>query len=144
MRKSPEDILLVSSVLDHDDVFVPVNGYSCRVEGETAYGFLSNGGVYVLMPNELSVLIFVPISENMFNVHIAFLPQGRGKLAVTATLNAFKWMFENTSCTKIIGFESVENKAATRFVSLLGVDVEGRLKRAGKNGEDMIIYGLCK
>lgn len=144
MRCYLRDILKVSRVLDDDSVFIPVNGHPCQDEGATAYAYLSNPGVYVLMPNEGSVLIFVPYNEAIYNVHIAFLPEYRGKKAVRATKEAFAWVFSETPCMKIIGFESASRKEAIRFIGLLGVDREGLLKNVDGKGTDMVVFGYCK
>lgn len=105
---------------------------------------LSADGIYVLMPNEGSVLIFVPYNKDIYNVHIGFLPGFRGRSAVAACLDAFSWMFANTPCVKIIGFELKKRRDAIRFIGLLGVDREGVLKNVDGKGNDMIVFGHCK
>lgn len=138
------DILAISKVLDDDFVFIPINGRPCTVEGETAYTFLSNPGSCVLMPNEGSVFIFVPYSPLIYNVHLGVLPAWRGKQAVRACLDAFQWMFDNTGCCKIIGFESSARRDALRFIGLLGVEREGLLKNVDGKGGDMVVFGYSK
>jgi len=147
MRCDLSDILKVSRVLDDDSVHIPVNGFRCRREGETACGLLSHPGIFVLMPNEGSVFAFVPYNEHLFNVHLGILPEYRGKVAIAACKDAFAWMFANTDCIKIIGLESVKHRAAIRFITSLGVDREGTLKGACyHNGvsTDMAVFGYCK
>jgi len=138
------DILAVNKVLDDDSVFIPVNGHPCTVEGATAYSFLSSPGAYVLMPNEGSVFIFVPYNGHIYNVHLGILPAWRGKQAVQACLDAFRWMFANTGCLKIIGFESSARRDALRFIGLLGVEREGLLKNVDGKGGDMVVFGYSK
>jgi hypothetical protein len=144
MRCKMFDIIKVSRVLDDASVFAPINGKDCEVLGETASAFLSSDAVYVLMPNDGSVFIFVPYNEFIFNVHLGVLPEWRGKQAVKACRDAFAWMFANTPCTKIIGFEDTRRRDAIRFITLLGVDREGLLKNVDGKGMDMAIFGYSK
>jgi len=139
-----KDILAVSRVLDDDSVFIPINGRPCTVEGETAYALLSRPDVVVLMPNEGSVFAFVGYDSHISQIHLGVLPQWRGKVAVQACKECFHWIFEHTECTKIVGFENAANRAAIRFIGLLGVDREGLLKNVDGKGMDMVVFGYCK
>lgn len=144
MRCDLSQIAEVSDVLDHDSVFVPVNGKKCDNPGVSAIAALIRSDVYVLMPNEGSVIIYVPYDENIYNVHIAFLPGYRGKQAIDMLKKTFKWMFDNTTCMKIIGFEYMKNRPAIRFIGCLGVDREGILKNVNGKGDDMVVFGHSK
>lgn len=139
-----EDIMIVSNVLDHDSVFIPVNGRECKEPGVSAYAALNRPDIHVLMPNNGTVHIFVPYNENIMHVHIAVLPEFRGKLAIKTLKDSFTWIFENTGAIKIIGFEAAKNKAAIRFIGMLGVQKEGVLKNCDGQGGDMVVYGHCK
>ena len=77
-------------------------------------------------------------------MHIAVLQKYRGKMAKEALLQSFDWIFDNTSCIKIIGFEAVRNRAAIKFIGCLGVDREGLLKNADGQGGDVVIFGWSK
>lgn len=145
VRCTMRDILKVSRVLDDNSVFFPINGHHCTIgeEGSSAYGLLARQDIVVLMPNEGSVVAFIPYNQHIFNVHMAFLPEWRGKLAKYAMLDSFSWVFENTSCRKIMGMEDSKNKAALRFCSMLG-ERQGLLNNVDGKGTDMVIFGRCK
>ena len=145
LRCSLDDIAQVSAVLDDDAVFVPIAGRRCNRHGELARKFLEQNSVYVVMPNEGSVLIFLPHNLNIFHVHLGFLPGWRGKIAIDATMAAARWIFQNTSCVKIVGFGEKRRRDAVRFMGILpGVKREGLLTAADGQGGDVVIFSLGK
>lgn len=52
--------------------------------------------------------------------------------------------FFQLGCRRVTTFTRHDNKRAIRLNEGLGFKLEGRLREAANNGEDMVIYGLTK
>ena len=143
------DFKKVHRILSHESIYPYISDDYCPEEPAKDLGifYFSDEIIKVLMPNENSVFICVPLSSNVYSVHSNVLPEGRGKIAVRAGKDAAMWMFNNTECMTIISFTPTQNKVALMFSSLVGFKRIGILKKSfKKNGvfQDQVITGLNK
>ena len=60
---------------------------------------------------DLGVIVFVPTKGGLM-MHVEMSEKCRGKQALEAYREAFRWIFENTDCETIIGEIPVDNRAA--------------------------------
>lgn len=78
----------------------------------------------VLLMGEGGGIIFAQVEPGIYDVHTAFLESYRGRNALKASLDAYRWMFCHTDCmvlqTKVPEF----NKAAYRFCQIVGATKE--------------------
>jgi hypothetical protein len=149
MRCAIKDLKKVSLILSDDSIYIPVNGEPCKNEDREniAEDILNNKKIYVLMPDEFSVFIFFPHSEELYVGHSAILPGGRGKSGIKLCKAAVQWMFDNTECIKIFGLTPVYLKHVIIFNKLVGFEQEGLLTDSCiKDGilYDQILFGLSK
>ena len=142
MRCTMADINRVNRILDDESVYTPMTGSPLKDRGVMGYRVLSSDAIYVLMPNDGCLAIGVPYNEYIFHFHIGALPDYRGKQAVSAFKEVARWVFDNTTCLKIVGLEPAVRKDAVRFIRLLGFEREGLLKNACPSG-DIVVLGLC-
>jgi len=109
--------------------------------------FLSNESVYVLMPRDGIVIIFIPQNGVMWEVHSAALPEYRGKEMHLAGRESILWMFTNTPCRKIETHVPTFNRAA------YGLSVRCKMTKEGisrqsflRDGKlyDQAVFGITK
>lgn len=146
MRCGPNDLSRVLKVLCHEDI-----SYFFGKDEETLPLFierlLGNESIYVLMPNNEGVFLFIPHGSIAYEGHGYVLPEGRGKSAFMTCSKTIEYMFSNTNCLKIIGFVPVFSRKATRFYDFMGFYREGlSTESCMKNGKlhHQIIYGMTK
>lgn len=95
------------------------------IESDHIIYLLWEGGVFSL----------VPFNCITYEVHTCILPEYQGKSLEYARAGT-KWMFENTSCQKIITHVPEYNKRAYVFAKKSGMEFEGTSKKAFlKNGK---------
>ena len=143
------DFEKVHRILSHESVYPFISDDYCPEKPAEDLGifYFSDEIIKVLMPNESSVFICVPLSNNVYSVHSNVLPERRGKAAIRAGRDCAKWMFNNTECSTIISFTPIQNKAALMFSSLVGFKRIGIIEKSfKKNGvfQDQVITGLNK
>lgn len=93
--------------------------------------------------NLLAVVVFNGWQEPTISAHIA--SDGSRRWACRQFIRAmFDYPFRQLGCTRITAPIDERNHAARRFVEKLGFVIEGRLRRAVKDGSDRLIYGLLK
>ena len=141
------DFEKVHRILSHESVYPFISDDYCpeKPAEDLGMSFFGHESIKVLMPNENSVFICVPLSNNVYSVHSNVLPKSRGKTAVRAGRDAAMWMFNNTECSTIISFTPVQNKVALMFSSLVGFKRIGIIEKSfKKNGifQDQVITGL--
>lgn len=101
--------------------------------------------IYVLMPHKDMILFAEPYTRSIFNIHIAVLPNLRGIEAINYVIETSRWIFNNTSCKKIMALIPIFNKRAKQFAINCGYKREGTLTKSFyKNGtmQDQAIYGI--
>ncbi|KKM06588.1 hypothetical protein LCGC14_1742460, partial [marine sediment metagenome] len=109
-RCTIEDLDFVDSVLRHDSVYPFIaDDHSPPVEEFTSEAMLKNPDVYFLTTNEFTVILAIPILNNVvYDFHINMMkPEGRGKTAKESLKEAIDYMFHDTKCLKLVGFIAV-------------------------------------
>ena len=144
-----KDFEKVHRILSHESVYPYISDDYCPEKPAEDLGkvFFSDKAIKVLMPNENSVFMCVPLSTNMYSVHSNVLPGHRGRKAVRAGKDGVAWMFNNTECTSLISFTPIQNRSALMFSRLVGFKRIGIIEKSfKKNGafQDQIITGLSK
>ena len=137
------DISTVDFVLKHPSVYPFVqHDYTPPLEQYSSFSLLGREPlVYVLMDDSNS-FVGVAASENgaLYVVHQNVMPSIRGRLASNICRDMIKWMFENTTAKKLIGYVPELNRKAKMFALFSGFRFEYRLKNAyQKDGE---LYAL--
>lgn len=78
---------------------------------------------FVFLRVEGGVVIFSPDNETgsgLYEVHTNFLEDYRGKYAIEASLQAYRWMFTHTNCVMLQTRVPAFNKAAEGFCRSVG------------------------
>jgi RimJ/RimL family protein N-acetyltransferase len=106
--------------------------------------------VYLLARDEhspLGVFMLVPQNTVTYEVHTCMLPRAWGYLAHSAAINGTQWMFNHTTCTRIVTNVPSYNTLAKRFAEECGMKQFGlNPKSFLKNGVlyDQYMLGLSK
>lgn len=106
---------------------------------------LQNPMVYMLIPDDIGVIMFHPVNTVLYMTHASILPEHRGKKAIEAGKEAGLWMFHNTPCQKIFCLIPQRNFQAIFYARALGFSKEGVMTKAMmKHGElvDLHCYGI--
>lgn len=143
MRVGIEKLGVVNAIMQHEEVYPHIkDDFSAAKEEVTLEPALGNINIYMLMPNEGSVFMFIPHSTILYEAHGSVLPEYRG-----GTVEAYKetrdWMYANTKCRKVIGLCPEDNKRTYAFCIKAGMTIEGRITKAFlKDGEliDLILF----
>jgi len=147
-RCTIEDNALVCSILGHPSVYGWVTDDSAPPAKDLDYTpFLALESVYVLMPREGCLTIYIPRNGVTWEVHSAALPESRGKTMTDAARESLAWMFENTPCRKVVTCVPSFNPLALRLAKQTGMVQEGIDRRSFL--KDGVIYnqtllGICK
>jgi len=108
---------------------------------------LDDTRLYVLMPNENTVLTFIPQSTILYDSHIAIRLGHRGKEGFAGTRQALGWIFDHTPCLKIVGRFPVTKRELLWMARAMKFHLEGFCRKSIlRNGqlEDQIMIGLTK
>lgn len=91
----------------------------------------------------VAVTVFSAYTRTNIDVHIATRP---GSTLVTRSFyNAsFELPFVFLQVPRVTGLVRASNHAAQRFVTRLGFQYEGRMRKAFPDGEDLVLYGLLR
>lgn len=101
----PEDVLWVSTILGQDAQ--PVMSRAVTLLSE-------HGGFFL-----------EPLTSSVFEAHMFFLPQGRGREALHAARHGIRHMFEVEGAKVIFGRIPFNDIAARRFTRLIGLRSDG-------------------
>lgn len=80
------------------------------VQNPDNYALVTEHGGFILIRHEPGV----------YEVHSQFLPEGRGKHAVAAMREGFRYMFANTDCLEIVTKVCDDNLPADSFAKIAG------------------------
>ena len=110
---------------------------------------VQNRQIWMVQPSEHVLLMAVPITLTMYEIHTMIEPEGRGIQAVYDVRKAAKWFFENggNDGQKVYTLIPELNKAARIFAKKVGMIKQGVLTKSFlKNGKlhDQLILGLEK
>lgn len=91
----------------------------------------------------LAVTVYSSYTGNNIDMHIAARP--RSRWLSRGFFNAsFELPFKVLEVPRVTGLIRAENLNAQRFVSRLGFQYEGRMRKAFSDGEDLVLYGLLR
>lgn len=105
--------------------------------------------IYLLVVDEspLGVFMLVPHNTVCYEVHTCMLPRAWGERAEVAARAGTEWMFEHTSCRRIITNVPTCNRLAERFARKCGMAEFGRNPKSFLKGGalyDQILLGISK
>ena len=103
MKCTIADRKKAARVLADDSVYIPTNGCKCPNPEGIADELLLSPAAHIIMPDPDVLMIFILQNFGLYMMHIAVLPEARGKRAFEASKNGLKWLFENTDCIRVMG-----------------------------------------
>ena len=148
-RCTLQDVDFVAGILGHPEVFpfISEDGSDSADVTQHANALLATPVIYVMSPNEWTLAIFVPRSSVCLELHTCILPDGRGKIALQVNRDVGAWIFENTTCQKVITWVPVFNRAADLMARRLGFELQGNNDKSFlRHGTlyDQLLYGVTK
>lgn len=136
MRLTVKDAKIANKIIHHPKVYPYItDDYAVFVEphlGRLGEFFLNQEMYYVLNPCKGVLFILTPRNLTTYEVHSMALPNARGSKVIEAGQDAIRWMFENTTCEKIISWIPEDNKRAKIFALRSGFKVEGLITKSIK------------
>ena len=76
---------------------------------------LMSSDANIALATEHGGFIFVPQQPAIYHLHTAFRPEGRGRHAYRAAIEAAEWMFTRTDCLEILTVTPDDNPRARPF-----------------------------
>lgn len=156
MRLTTLDARKVARIMFHPDILEVMSDDHATdhmkdagpyFEINTAKTLLGIPSFYFLSPNEHTLFMVTSKTLTLFEVHTMILPEGRGVLAIEATKKAAEWLFNSTSCEKVVTYIPLFNKAARIFAKKAGMLDEGICTKSFKKDgvlHDQWVLGLEK
>jgi len=95
------------------------------------------------MDQFLAVTVFSSYTGTNIDMHIAARPKSRW-LSRGFFNASFELPFRVLEVPRVTGLIRAENLNAQRFVSKLGFQYEGRMRKAFSDGQDLVLYGLLR
>jgi len=103
----------------------------------TAVSLLDDAGEF------LAVTVFSAYTGTNIDMHIAARPKSQW-LSRSFFNASFELPFLVLEVPRVTGLIRAENLNAQRFVSRLGFQYEGRMRKAFPDGGDLVLYGLLR
>lgn len=91
----------------------------------------------------VAVVVYNLFSGADIAMHIAAVP-GRRWMTRDFLRVAFRYPFVQLGCRRVTGYVPMTNQDALRFDLHLGFKVEGCMREALENGEDVAVLGMLK
>ena len=91
----------------------------------------------------LAVTVFSAYTGTNIDMHIAARPKSHW-LSRSYFNASFEFPFRVLEVPRVTGLIRAENLDAQRFVSRLGFQYEGRMRKAFPDGGDLVLYGLLR
>jgi hypothetical protein len=143
------DAKLINSIITHQKIYQHVvDDFAPPPEEFDCSNIVGSEGVLFLTPIQEKVLgVFMVHSHTkvLWEVHTCLLPETENKLECAKAL--IKWVFENTTCRKLISWAPEGNQRAYDFAIKAGLVDEGVCKKSFiKNGVllDQHLMGIGK
>ena len=95
------------------------------------------------MDQFLAVTVFSSYTGTNIDMHIAARPKSHW-LSRSFFKASFELPFRVLEVPRITGLIRAENLKAQRFVTRLGFQYEGRMRKAFSDGQDLVLYGLLR
>jgi RimJ/RimL family protein N-acetyltransferase len=141
-----EDEVLIASILNHPTILPHITD-----DGSTTLTNVINPSLFWITVYDgeelLGMFLSHPHNTVTYESHTCLLPNAYGKRAIKAAHAYMTWMFEQTTCKKLITNVPDYNKLAMRFARNVGGVLEGCNRKSFlKNGElmDQYVYGITK
>ena len=143
------DASLINSIITHPAIFPHVtDDFGGSPEDFDCSEALKTEGVLFLTPRQGQVLGVFMVHKHttvLWEVHTCLLPETENKLDCAKAL--IRWMFQSTTCRKLISWAPADNKRAYHFALKAGLVDEGICKKSFlKNGVllDQHLMGIGK
>ena len=95
----------------------------------------------------LGLFMFLPRSTVLWEMHVSLLPGAWGPPGLRAGCQVIPWVFEHTTCRRLIGEVPRSNTLAIRWAEAIGFARYGVNRRAFMKGgelQDLILLGVSK
>lgn len=95
----------------------------------------------------LGLFMFIQQSTVLYEMHVALLPEGRGKPGFDAGAGVVAWIFQGTPCRRIVGAIPAFNRPAFAYALRIGMQTYGVNEKAFmKNGAlvDLVLVGISR
>jgi RimJ/RimL family protein N-acetyltransferase len=143
------DLGIVHRILTHpriwphvgDDFAGPPEGWAPPSDSRIWWVLAMDGGPI------LGLFTFLPRSTVLWEMHVAMLPTAWGPSAVRAGRLVIPWLFEHSTCRRLIGEVPDSNRLAMRYAESIGFRRFGTNRCAFmKNGalKDLVLFGISK
>ncbi len=145
IRATTERLEAVRRIMTDESVYLYITDDGCPSGDEfDPAEMLENKSIFTLMPDENSLAIFTPVNAITYEQHSCVLPESRRRTNSLAR-HAWKWMFTETPCQKIItwvpGFNLRAEAAAVKVgFNREGISTKSYLWKGVKY--DQILFGL--
>lgn len=99
----------------------------------------------VLLMAEGGGILFCQHEPGIYEVHTNFLSAHRGRAAIIASLEAYRWMFTRTDAMILLTRVPAPNKAANKFCRIVGATLEFERKSVWPTNDgnvDLNFYAL--
>ena len=144
-RATIDDYVRVREIMNDISTY-PYGGDDGCPEEYDPITILSDGRIYVLMPDDNSIAMFVPINHINYEEHVCALPESRDRTN-RIWLDAWEYMFTRTVCEKITVKIPEFNQLAYAKAKKIGFIHEGlSVKSIKRNGKlyDQVLMGITK
>lgn len=98
----------------------------------------------VCLMNDHGGFLFLQFSPGQYDVHTVFLPEGRGKRALDAALEAKAIMFNDFHARRLITFVPHDNEPARKLAEAAGFVMDRESECMGKEGITMVMEMTCQ
>lgn len=142
------DVDTVARFIGHPEIYpMMADDYSQIETAEKAAVAMVSAGIWAVQPSEHTLFLLFPRTVTMWEVHTMILPEGRGRKAIIDGHRALDWLFENSSCEKVISYIPAFNGKALFYAKKVGMKVEGIVTRSFRKNNalhDQIMVGISK
>ena len=126
-------------ILNDPDVYPEISVPAIKEFDVT--GVVADFGNILLMADGGGIL-FCQHEPGIYEVHTNFLPDYRGRVAIRASLAAYRWMFTHTDCMIIHTRVPGPNKAAHKFCRIVGATLEFERKSVWPTNDGLVDLGF--
>ena len=148
MRLTIKDYELVNRIMSHPKIYpMMIDDHADPDHKELGSFLLMQPTIWMLHPADHILFMGVPRTMTVYECHTMIEPEGRGKSAIQSGIDAARYLFENSTCEKIITYVPFFNKRARIFAKVVGFKDEGVCTRSFKKDNilhDQWVLGLEK
>lgn len=140
MREAtPEDIPKINDILNAASV---IDGASMGTYAWMDAGVvLEQGGV--VLTNDVGGFLLIPVYPREYEAHMFFLPEGRGKAAISAAKEGLEIMFKN-GAKRILARIPMYDRASRILTRMMGFKATGKgFSDFGAGGAHMTEFFEC-